>query len=92
LSGKPYTQETNFSLGPLGEIRSGIETAPLLSYIIPYHYTKKTNHILEFEQTMEPGKFYLIYLEEIGPYNVDTLYTFEETGTKYKMGLVKLKE
>ena len=91
LAGKPYTQNTNLPLGPMNEIHSGIRTAPLLSYSIPYYYTKKTNQILRFEENMRPGNYYLIYLHEIGHYHVDTLYTFQETGTKDDMGLVRLK-
>lgn len=65
LAGKPYTQNTNLPLGPMNEIHSGIRTAPLLSYSIPYYYTKKTNQILRFEENMTPGNYYLIYLHEI---------------------------
>ncbi len=88
LSGLPNKQSIELSFGPFGKIQEQVTTAPLLSYTIPYYYTKKTHQVLQFEDTMKPGKYYLLKESEIGDNPVDTLYTFQDNWTKIDMAMV----
>jgi hypothetical protein len=91
LSGKPYRQETTISFGPLGKMTSEITTAPMLSYIIPYYYSLKTEQVLLFKEDKAAGNYYLLNITDIGAEKVDTLYTFQDSWTKDELALVRIK-
>jgi hypothetical protein len=91
LSGHPFTQKNNLILGPLQIAESEIITAPLLSYFIPYYYTKQTGRILAYEEQMRPNTWYLINTYDIQHTIVDTFFTFQEPWLKQEMMLIRLK-
>ena len=81
LSGLPNHQTIELSLGSVGKIQKELRTAPLLSYTIPYYYTKKTKQILQFEESIDVGKYYLLHTSEIREHHVIRLILFR-TGLK----------
>lgn len=90
LSGEPYTQVNKLEIGPFNIASSNITTAPQISYILPYYYTKETGRILRFEETMRQDTWYLIYKEAIRGRPVKVYYSYEEPWTKHEMALVRL--
>lgn len=91
ISGEPFTQQNNLSIGPIQMASSEISTAPEISYILPYYYTKLTHRVLRYEQDLQAGKWYLIYTQDIREESVDIFYRYEEPLTKDEMALVRLE-
>jgi hypothetical protein len=50
------------------------------------------SHFYAYEQHEDVVPYMVNLVKELGSNRVDTLYTFQETGTKSEMGLVKLKD
>ncbi len=91
ISGEPFTQQNELAIGPIQVASSEISTAPEISYILPYYYTKLTRRVLMYEPKMQSGKWYLIYGKDLQEEVVETFYRYEEPATKDEMALVRVK-
>ena len=76
FAGHEYVFKSDASIGPLkfGEVE--LTTAAVMSYQLPYYYSKQKNEPLNFTTQMEPGKYYLGYPNDLMNYEVKELYRF----------------
>ena len=91
ISGEPFTQENDLAIGRIQMVSSEISTAPIISYFLPYYYTKLTHRVLTYEPDMEAGKLYLVYTKDIQEEVVDFFYRYEEPSTKDEIALARMR-
>ncbi len=89
LYGKPHVFRSDASIGPLTFEEVELKTAPLHAYQISYYISKNNGYILQFEEKIKPGRFYIAKEEDIRGKGYTVLHPFEDRWKKCRMVLFR---
>lgn len=78
ITGYPNQYPNSFDLGPFSLSVNSIQTAPYIAFQIPYYLTLKTGRLLKFEETITPGRFYLVTERHASGKDYEIKYSFHD--------------
>jgi len=91
MSGFPHTYYSSIDIGSKTYLNQIVNTAPIISFQVPYYITLQTGEVLIFTRDMQPDNYYLIMEKQIRQ-EVEILYRFDDKMTSHRWCLVRIPE